>query len=98
MYSNRPRKNWGIIAVVSLLGISNISMMNTLVSHKLKNPFYSKISFRHANPVGYTNQKYLDLYDLSVNLLEKQLYLLVPLITGAPFILKPLIFFNFYRI
>ena len=39
MYSNRPRKNWGIIAVVSLLGISNISMMNTLVSHKLKTPF-----------------------------------------------------------
>ena len=39
MYSNRPRRNWGIIAVVSLLGISNISMMNTLVSHKLKNPF-----------------------------------------------------------
>ena len=39
MYSNRPKRNWGIIAVVSLLGISNISMMNTLVSHKLKNPF-----------------------------------------------------------
>ena len=39
MYSNRPRRNWGIIAIVSLLGISNISMMNTLVSYKLKNPF-----------------------------------------------------------
>mgnify|MGYP003312373514 CR=1 FL=1 len=38
MYTNRPRRNWGIIAVVSLLGISNISMMNTLVSNKLKNP------------------------------------------------------------
>ena len=34
MYTNRPRRNWGIIAVVSLLGISNISMINTLVSHK----------------------------------------------------------------
>ena len=39
MYSNRPRRNWGIIAVVSVLGISNLSLMNTLVSHKLKNPF-----------------------------------------------------------
>ena len=39
MYSNRPRRNWGIIAVVSVLGISNISMMNTLVSHKLKSPY-----------------------------------------------------------
>ena len=39
MYSNRPRRNWGIIAAVSVLGISNLSLMNTLVSHKLKNPF-----------------------------------------------------------
>ena len=39
MYSNRPRRNWGLIAVVSILGISNLSLMNTLVSHKLKNPF-----------------------------------------------------------
>ena len=39
MYSNRPRRNWGIIAVVSVLGLSNISMMNTLVSHKLKSPY-----------------------------------------------------------
>ena len=39
MYSNRPRRNWGIIAVVSVLGISNLSLMNNLVSHKLKNPF-----------------------------------------------------------
>ena len=38
MYS-RPSKNWGIIALVSILGISNISMMNTLVSHKLKSPY-----------------------------------------------------------
>ena len=30
--------------------------------YKLKNPQYAKISFRHANPVGYTNQTYL--YDL----------------------------------
>ena len=29
----------------------------------LRKPFYSKISFRHANPVGYTNQSYL--YDLA---------------------------------
>jgi len=39
MYSNRPRRNWGIIAVVSVLGISNLSLMNTLVSHKLKSPY-----------------------------------------------------------
>ena len=39
MYSNRPRRNWGIIAVVSVLGISNISLMNTLVSYKLKSPY-----------------------------------------------------------
>ena len=30
--------------------------------YNLKNPQYAKISFRHANPVGYTNQTYL--YDL----------------------------------
>lgn len=30
--------------------------------YQLKKPQYSKISFRHANPVGYTNQTYL--YDL----------------------------------
>ena len=29
--------------------------------YKLKNPQYAKISFRHANPVGYTNQTYLYL-------------------------------------
>ena len=30
--------------------------------YQLKKPQYSKISFRHSNPVGYTNQTYL--YDL----------------------------------
>ena len=30
--------------------------------YRLKHPHYAKISFRHANPVGYTNQTYL--YDL----------------------------------
>ena len=35
----RQRRNWGVIALVSVLGISNLSLMNTLVSHKLKNPF-----------------------------------------------------------
>ena len=39
MYRNRPRRNWGIIAVVSVLGISNLSLMNTLVSHKFKSPY-----------------------------------------------------------
>ena len=38
MYS-RPRRNWGIIALVSVLGISNLSLMNTLVSHKFKSPY-----------------------------------------------------------
>ena len=38
MYS-RPRRNWGIIALVSILGISNISLMNTLVSYKYKSPY-----------------------------------------------------------
>ena len=35
----RQRKNWGVIALVSILGISNLSLMNTLVSHKFKSPF-----------------------------------------------------------
>tara|TARA_B100000161_G_scaffold71634_1_gene49292 strand:+ start:1147 stop:1695 length:549 start_codon:yes stop_codon:yes gene_type:complete len=35
----RQRRNWGVIALVSILGISNLSLMNTLVSQKLKNPF-----------------------------------------------------------
>tara|TARA_B100001989_G_scaffold249542_1_gene225015 strand:- start:887 stop:1435 length:549 start_codon:yes stop_codon:yes gene_type:complete len=35
----RQRKNWGVIVLVSVLGISNLSLMNTLVSQKLKNPF-----------------------------------------------------------
>ncbi len=38
MYS-RPRKNWGVIALVSILGVSNLSLMNTLVSHKFKKPY-----------------------------------------------------------
>ena len=29
--------------------------------HNLGQPFYSKISFRHSNPLGYTNQSYLYL-------------------------------------
>ena len=35
----RQRKNWGIIALVSILGVSNLSLMNTLVSQKFKSPF-----------------------------------------------------------
>jgi len=35
----RQRRNWGVIALVSLLGISNLSLMNTLVSQKFKSPF-----------------------------------------------------------
>ncbi len=35
----RQRKNWGVIALVSNLGISNLSLMNTLVSQKFKSPF-----------------------------------------------------------
>ena len=35
----RQRKNWGVIALVSILGISNLSLMNTLVSQKFKSPF-----------------------------------------------------------
>ena len=38
MYS-RPRKNWGVIALVSVLGLSNLSLVNTLVSHKFKRPY-----------------------------------------------------------
>ena len=38
MYS-RPNRNWGIIALVSILGISNISLMNSLVSHRFKTPY-----------------------------------------------------------
>ena len=54
MYS-RPRRNWGIIALVSVLGISNLSLMNTLVSFKHKSP-YPNLNI----PVGpYTS------YDLS---------------------------------
>jgi len=40
-----------------------IKLKKIINEYKLKQPFYSKISFRHANPVGYTNQSYL--YDLS---------------------------------
>ena len=50
MYS-RPSKNWGIIALVSILGISNISLMSTLVTNKFKSP-YPNVNF----PVGpYTS-------------------------------------------
>jgi hypothetical protein len=35
----RQRKNWGVIALVSILGISNLSLMNILVSQKFKSPF-----------------------------------------------------------
>ena len=35
----RQRRNWGVIALVSVLGISNLSLMNTLVSQKFKSPF-----------------------------------------------------------
>ena len=35
----RQRRNWGVIALVSILGISNLSLMNTLVSQKSKSPF-----------------------------------------------------------
>ena len=38
MYS-RQNRNWGIIALVSILGISNISLMNSLVSHRFKTPY-----------------------------------------------------------
>ena len=39
-----------------------MTLKNLEKKYKLKHPQYSKISFRHANPVGYTNQTYL--YDL----------------------------------
>ena len=35
----RHRRNWGVIALVSVLGLSNLSLMNTLVSQKFKNSF-----------------------------------------------------------
>ena len=35
----KQRRNWGVIALVSILGVSNLSLMNTLVSHKLKSPY-----------------------------------------------------------
>ena len=35
----RQKRNWGVIALVSILGISNLSLMNTLVSHKFKRPY-----------------------------------------------------------
>ena len=38
MYS-RSGKNWGIIALVSILGISNISLMSTLVTNRFKSPY-----------------------------------------------------------
>ena len=40
-----------------------MTLKNLEKKYKLKHPQYSKISFRHANPVGYTNQTYL--YDLA---------------------------------
>jgi len=35
----KQRRNWGVIALVSILGVSNLSLMNTLVSQKFKSPF-----------------------------------------------------------
>ena len=35
----KQRRNWGVIALVSILGISNLSLMNILVSQKFKSPF-----------------------------------------------------------
>jgi len=35
----RQRRNWGVITLVSILGVSNLSLMNTLVSQKFKSPF-----------------------------------------------------------
>jgi|TARA_A200000159_G_C7196505_1_gene285960 hypothetical protein len=52
MYS-RPRRNWGVIALISILGLSNLSLVNTLVSHKFKRP-YPNLNL----PVGpYTSYK-----------------------------------------
>jgi predicted dehydrogenase len=39
-----------------------VRLKKLLKLHNLGTPLYSKISFRHANPVGYINQEYL--YDL----------------------------------
>mgnify|MGYP003135120593 FL=1 len=35
----KQRRNWGVIALISILGISNLSLMNTLISQKFKSPF-----------------------------------------------------------
>jgi len=35
----KQRRNWGVIALVSILGVSNLSLINTLVSHKFKRPY-----------------------------------------------------------
>jgi len=35
----RQRRNWGAIVLVSILGLSNISLMNTVVSQKFRSPF-----------------------------------------------------------
>tara|TARA_B100000886_G_C20410124_1_gene486639 strand:- start:1020 stop:1568 length:549 start_codon:yes stop_codon:yes gene_type:complete len=35
----KQKRNWGVIALVSILGISNLSLMNTLVSQKFKTPY-----------------------------------------------------------
>ena len=49
----RQRRNWGVIALVSILGVSNLSLMNTLVSYKFKNN-YPNLNL----PVGpYTSYK-----------------------------------------
>ena len=39
-----------------------LKLKEIINKEQLKKPHYAKISFRHANPVGYTNQTYL--YDL----------------------------------
>ena len=39
-----------------------LKLKSIINKEKLTKPHYAKISFRHANPVGYTNQTYL--YDL----------------------------------
>ena len=39
-----------------------LKLKEIINKEKLIKPHYAKISFRHANPVGYTNQTYL--YDL----------------------------------
>ena len=40
-----------------------LKLKEVIKKEKLIKPHYAKISFRHANPVGYTNQTYL--YDLN---------------------------------